>query len=110
MSIQVVDFIEAWWLSVRLILEPTGIIGRFERSPNDQPNPSCTLNLRHNESEADLLVWASGEAELGVVAADGSVREQHFDDIRKQPELGAILSQVVIAMLASQSELPTSSR
>lgn len=110
MSIQVLDFIEAWWLSIRLILEPIGVRGHFERSPLDRLNPSCHLNLRRNEFEADLLVWASGDAELGVVAADGSVREQHFDDIRKQPELGAILSLVVIAMMESRSEPPTSSR
>ena len=92
MSIQVVDFIEAWWLSVRLILEPIGVIGYFERSPSDRLNPSCHLNLRRNELEADLLVCESGEAELGVMAADGSVRQQHFENINRQPDLGALLS------------------
>lgn len=43
------------------------------------------------------------------MAADGSVRQQHFEDINRQPDLGALLSQVVIAMLENQSELPASS-
>jgi hypothetical protein len=52
-----VDFMEAWWLSIRPLLEAAGVAGRFERSPVNRPNPSCTLNLRRNEFEADLLVW-----------------------------------------------------
>lgn len=107
---QVIDFIEAWWLSVRLILEPTGVRGHFERSPVDRLNPSCSLNLRRNKLEADLLVWESGDAELGVVAADGSVREQHFDNIRKQPDLGNMLSQAILAVLDRQSELSQQNR
>jgi hypothetical protein len=55
------DFVEAWWLSVHARLESYGVLGRFEKSPSDRPNPSCSLNLRRGEQEADLLgVWRSG--------------------------------------------------
>ncbi|MBY6244014.1 hypothetical protein [Methylosinus sp. Sm6] len=90
-----VDFVEAWWLSIRPLIEADGVIGRFERSPMDRPNPSCAVNLRRNEIEADLLVWESGEAELATIERDGSVNQQHFDDIRLGTNLSAILSRVV---------------
>jgi len=90
-----VDFVEAWWLSIRPLIEAAGVLGRFERSSMDRPNPSCSLNLRRNEIEADLLVWESGEAELAIIEHDGSANQQHFDDIRSGTNLGAILSRIV---------------
>jgi hypothetical protein len=87
----ILDFLEAWWLSVRAMLEAAGVVARFERSATDKLNPSCNLNLRHGEREADLSVWDSGEAELSVVEADGSVSQKHFDDIRNQRDLGEVL-------------------
>ena len=90
-----VDFMETWWLSLQPLLEAAGIVGRFERSPLDRPNPSCALNLRRLEVEADLVVWDSGEAELATMERDGSTNQQHFDDIRIPPNLSVILSRVV---------------
>lgn len=101
---ELADFIEAWWLSVRQILEPAGVVGRFERSPRDRLNPSCSLNLRRNELEADLVIWESGEAEYIAGAADGSFRQQHFDDIRKQPDLGDLLSHAIRSVLDNRSD------
>jgi len=91
----VLDFVEAWWLSVYALLESYGVLGRCEKSPIDRPNPSCSLNLRCDEQEADLLVWESGEAELSTSEPDGSVSRQHFDDIRGQADLAAVLSRFV---------------
>jgi hypothetical protein len=90
-----VDFVEAWWLSIRPLLEAAGVVGRFERSPINRPNPSCALNLRRHEFEADLLVWESGEAELATAERDGSTNKQHFDDIRIAPNLTMVLSRIV---------------
>jgi hypothetical protein len=89
------DFVEAWWLSVRAFLGPTGVVGRFERSPNDRSNPSCVLNLRRNELEADLVVWQSGEAELGVIDSAGWVNQRHFDDVNSSSTLGEIFSTLI---------------
>lgn len=88
----ILDFIEAWWISLSQLLEANGVIGRFERSPTDRPNPSCSLNLHRGNLEVDLLVWASGEAELATVAPDGSILQKHFDDVRKHRVLGELLS------------------
>lgn len=88
------DFIEVWWRSVRAVLESAGVATRFERSPDDRLNPSCSLNLRRDDVEADLVVWESGEAELVVVEADGSVIRRHFDDLRNRQDLDAALSRL----------------
>jgi hypothetical protein len=93
---RVLDFVEAWWLSVRAILEAAGVVVHFERSPGDILNPSCHLNLRHGELEADLLVWDSGDAELAIVKADGSLHQKHFDDIRNPQDLGEALSRLAL--------------
>src|ERR1700753_592015 len=66
-AMSLIDFLETWWLSIQPLFESVGVIGRFERSPVDRPNPSCALNLRRKESETDLLLWESGEAELATV-------------------------------------------
>lgn len=98
-----VDFMEAWWLSIRSLLEAAGVVGRFERSPLNRPNPSCALNLRQDELEADLLVWESGEAELTTVERDGSTNQQHFDDIRTPLNLSMVLSRIVCMVTNTSS-------
>lgn len=87
----VTEFIEIWWHSVHAMLEAGGVTGRFERSPTDRLNPSCSLNLRREELEVDLLVWNSGEAELAAVETDGSVSQQHFDELQDPATLEAVL-------------------
>lgn len=88
----ILDFVELWWRSARVLLEGGGVIGHFERSPTDRPNPSCSLNLRRGELEVDLLVWSSGEADISVVSFDGSVSQEHFDNIVKYEVLEYVLS------------------
>ncbi len=90
-----VDFVEAWWISVQSLLEAAGMVGRFERSPIDRSNPSCTLSFRRNGQEADLLVWESGEAELATIERGGTTDQQHFDDVRTPSTLGMILSRCI---------------
>lgn len=91
----IVDAMEAWWLSVQPLLEAEGVVGSFMRSATDILNPSCAVNLRRNEREADLIVWESGEAELAMVEPGGSINEQHFDDMRTVAELSTILSRLM---------------
>jgi hypothetical protein len=93
-----VDYVEAWWFSVRPQLEVAGVVGHFERSPTTRPNPSGVLNLRRNELEADLTVWESGEAELATIEHEGSVNQQHFDDVRTPADLSMILSRLITVL------------
>jgi hypothetical protein len=88
----IIDVIEIWWTSVSPLLEERGVSGQFRRSPADRSKRSCHLNLRRNESEFDLVVWESGEAELMAVGDVGAVQMRHFDDVRRPPELASLLT------------------
>jgi hypothetical protein len=92
MNMTIIDFIEMWWISVASLLDAHGVAGKFERSPVDRLNPSCSLNLHRGDLEVDILVWASGEAELAMAAPDGSIQQKHFNDVRKDAVLGEVLS------------------
>lgn len=94
----ILDFVEAWWNSVQELLEAVGVAGRFERSAASVLNPSCSINLRRDALETDLVVWESGEAELAVTSADGIVSQEHFDDLRDLRSLASILSRMVKAV------------
>lgn len=98
-----IDFLEAWWLSVQPFFKAAGVICRFERSPTDRAKLSCALNFRRDMQEADLLVWESGEAEFGTIEADGSTNQQHFDDVRTPSELGALLSRCLHVVVSEST-------
>lgn len=98
----ILDFVEAWWRSVQALLESVGVVGRFERSAGSVLNPSCTINLRRDALEADLVVWDSGEAELAVTGVDGAVSQEHFDDLRNPHSMAAVLSRMVKAVALPQ--------
>ena len=90
----ILDFVETWWFSVRTILEAAGVVVHFERSTGDRLKHCCNLNLQRGDLEADLMVWDSGEAEFAFGDINGSVDEKHFDDIRNRRDLGSVLSQL----------------
>jgi hypothetical protein len=94
----ILDFIEAWWMSVRPLLEEKGVTGRLEKSPADRLKPSCNLNLRRDEQEADLIVWNSGEAELITIGPGGVSGQEHFDNVGSLTVLSTILSNIVSAV------------
>jgi hypothetical protein len=98
------DVLEVWWLSMQLIFAAFEVNARFDRSPTDRLNPSCCLNLRRNDYEADLLVWETGAAELTIGEIDGSISQIHFDDVRQKDDLVIILSKLADFILMSQSK------
>ncbi|HEY2532156.1 MAG TPA: hypothetical protein VGJ20_30225 [Xanthobacteraceae bacterium] len=100
-----VDFVEAWWLSVRPLLEAAGVVGRFSRWSDDGGmNPSCVLTFRRNELEIDLAIWEFGAAELGTIERGGSINQQHFDDVRTPTDFGMILSRFIYFVSDTPSE------
>ena len=88
------EALEVWLHSMEVSLKSADVIARFNRSSTDRPNPSCWLNLRHLDREAELLVWESGESELVVGIDDGAVSQLHFDDVRNPNDLAAVLSRL----------------
>ena len=54
------------------------------RQPSDEERTRdkyvAMLILTSTEAEGELLIWTSGEAELGVCyRTDGAIRQQHYD-------------------------------
>lgn len=94
-DMNILDCVEIWLRSLRVLFEGAGTTVRFDRVMDARPNPSCALNLRLDLLEADLVVWESGEAELALVAADGSTNQEHFDDLRAPQELAKVLARLV---------------
>jgi hypothetical protein len=93
--VNILDVIEVWWGSLRMIFEALDVQSRFERSPADRLNPSCNLNMRCSDGrERDFVVWDSGEAELLAIEVDGTSTQTHFEDVRNPDVLISILSQL----------------
>jgi|JI8StandDraft_1071087.scaffolds.fasta_scaffold541887_2 hypothetical protein len=89
------DVLEAWLTSMVVSLASADVAARFDRSPTDRPNPSCSLNLRRDDHELDLVIWESGEAELTIGEVDGQLNQMHLADIRSRAGLAELLSHLV---------------
>lgn len=89
------DVLEAWLASMAGSLASADVAARFDRSPTDRPNPSCSLNLRRDDHELDLVIWESGEAELTVGEVDGQLNQMHLADTRSRVGLAELLSHLV---------------
>lgn len=100
----ILDCVEVWLRSLWVLFESTGVVVRFDRAIGARLNPSCALNLRLNQIEVDFVVWESGEAELALVEADGSVSQKHFDDLRAPQELTKVLARLIDVLLLARSQ------
>jgi hypothetical protein len=77
------------------IFESANVRARFQRSAHDRLNPSCSINLRSEQAEVDLVLWESGEIELSAVETDGTITQKHFDDIQSPQNLYIVLSKLI---------------
>lgn len=98
------DVLEAWLSSMATSLALSGVMARFDRSPADRPNPSCSLNLRRDDHEMDLVIWDSGEAELVVGKVGGPINQIHLADVRSRAGLAELLSKLLEFIAISRSE------
>lgn len=98
------DILEAWLSSMTSCLTAFSVVARFDRSPTDRPNPSCSLNLRRDDQEADLLIWELGEAELAIGKVEGEISQVHFDDIHSPTELAELLSKLTDFIVLARLE------
>ena len=90
----ILDVIYVWFTTMKAVFFEFSAVTRYEESPTDRPNPSCSMNIRLKDREADLVVWSSGEAEL-VIGEIGDVVEQvHFDDLKNRDSLLSVLSRL----------------
>jgi hypothetical protein len=94
----ILNFIEAWILSLRRFLEASGIGVQFERTTDHRRKASCLMTLRRNTLEVELIVWESGEADLTTMDALGKAKQEHVDGISVASGLGALLARVLNAV------------
>ncbi len=100
-----VDAVEIWWISTQSLLTNCGVSGKFQRYSADRPKTSCSLNLRHGETEFDIVVWSSGEGELTVAQANRPPELLHFDELNQPSALADLLKRAADLFLeACQQE------
>lgn len=93
------ETIQIWADSLQGVLAEQGITVSFSQSGSDRPNGSCSLNLRRGDSEADLVVWESGEGELALVASgEDGMTQEHLEGLADQVALAEILARMVQAI------------
>ena len=89
----VLDLLAIWVASIERLVSSAGGSVSFGRSPGGRLNDSAHVVISRGDQEAELIVWASGEAEFARV--DGDVAYQrHFDDVMSAG-LGLILGQLL---------------
>lgn len=89
------DVFEAWLFSMKDVLASVGVTARFQRSPADWANPSCTLNMCCGDQEIELSLWESGDAELIEGSFGGPISHVHFDDVRNRSDIGALFASLI---------------
>ncbi len=94
----ILDCVETWLRSLQSIFESAGITVRFDRTTDQRPKGSVVLNVRRGMTEADLVVWESGEADLSTMEYDGSTKQQHFDNLLEPKDLALVLCRVATIM------------
>lgn len=88
-------YAEKWLFSTRESLEDSGATVLFDRTADDRINPSCVINVRRDNLEADLVIWESGEAELSIANGDDSVEQIHFEQLDHPEKLMRVLSKIL---------------
>jgi hypothetical protein len=94
----ILDCVETWLRSLQSIFESAGVTVHFERTTDNRPKASVVLNVRHGSSEADLVVWESGEADLSTMEDDGRTKQEHFDSLLEPKDLAMVLYRVATIM------------
>jgi succinate dehydrogenase flavin-adding protein (antitoxin of CptAB toxin-antitoxin module) len=90
----ILDCVETWLRSLQGVFESAGVAVHFERTTDKRPKSSVVFNLRRGSTEADLVVWDSGEADLSTLEEDGSAKQEHFDSLLEPKDLALVLCRV----------------
>ncbi len=91
----VLDLAEQWFDENQANLIAAGFELRFSRTDDDRPKHACVISIREGRQESELILWDSGEAELGLVRVSGKVREEHLDDINSEEALNGVLGRML---------------
>jgi len=86
---------ENWFRNNRDSFIAEGYEVHFCRTTDNRPKHSCAINLRKDGVESDVVLWDSGEAELGRTYADGAIREDHIEDVLSEQSLNRLLGKML---------------
>lgn len=89
-----VEALALWVSSIRQPVTRLGAVVTFDQSPGDRLNGSARLLVARDGREGELILWESGEAEFALVQADGSVVEEHFDQLDSLG-MGVLLARIL---------------
>jgi hypothetical protein len=93
---QVFESLEVWVLSFEGWFAERGITTTYSQSAPDRPNRSCSLNLRSDDWEADLVIWESGEGELILAGPDiDPALQEHLEELTEPKVLARTLARMV---------------
>lgn len=101
----ILDCVETWLRSLQSIFESAGAAVHFDRTSDNRPKGSVVLNLRRGSTEADLVVWESGEADLSTMDEEGNTTQEHFDNLLESKDLAMVLGRVVQTMRVTVNRL-----
>lgn len=93
------DEIEALFANIEARPDLVGFSWTVGRSPRDgRSKESICLSLRSEGTEGELLVWDSGEAELGLILKSGQVIQEHFPDLDNTQAAKSALENLLLAL------------
>lgn len=70
------DYLDTWVAEQLPVLEGLGDM-TYRRSEFDRSNPSAHLLLAYDDTDVELLLWESGEAEFNFGPVGAAVYEHH---------------------------------
>ena len=74
------DALRLWSESNQELMSRVGVLLDSGASPSDgRSKASRWINLRGTGTEVNLVVWDTGEAELGTVGPDGVLSQEHLE-------------------------------
>jgi len=91
----VLDAAEDWFRKNQDKFVSAGFEVHFSRTTDSRPKHSCAINLRKDGVESDVVLWDSGEAELGRADANGAIRQDHVEDVLSERSLDQLLSKML---------------
>lgn len=92
------DAVESWVAAEGPLFSRHGIVASFGRSSDERPKHGARVTLSRGAQFGELLVWDSGEVELGAGSTDGDQIQEHHD-IARVDELRGLWLRIVEAFL-----------
>lgn len=94
-EMKLVDYVTTWCQANVQRAQASKIRLTFGTSEEDRPNPSAWVTGAAADRVADLVVWASGDAQFGYGAPGRTEAEEHHD-LASTYELEKLLERLLL--------------